>query len=125
MFYFDITAKVHITPVCKIYHELKSNTKLNSTNLLSVVFVLCKSAYNLSEKFKIQTCHNLQFCHTNFDSIYPLYILTYASVKIVGDMLTKKVKMYGGYIDILRTIPEFIFNSRYQNRYSLQDYMYV
>jgi len=37
----------------------------------------------LSLKFHI-ACQHLEFCNTKFDSIYPLAILIYASVKLVG-----------------------------------------
>jgi hypothetical protein len=50
------------------------------------------------------SCQHLQFCQTKSDSTYPLAIFNYASVKLVGRYVDYKVKIYAGYLHILRTI---------------------
>jgi hypothetical protein len=37
------------------------------------------------------SCQHLEFCLTKFDPIYPLAIINYASVKLVGRYLDQKL----------------------------------
>jgi hypothetical protein len=53
------------------------------------------------------TCQNLNFHQATSNSTYPLAILTYASVNILGDMFTRKVKKYAGHLHFLGMVHDF------------------